>query len=125
MGAWRTGLAALLLVCGLLLVPGSALAAEVLQVRSATLLQVGDHNRSYSVELACLDVAAPQQQAAAAWMREQLPRRTRVNLRPLGSRDGLLLAQVQRLASGDKPPLDLADGLITAGLAVALPHCTG
>jgi hypothetical protein len=115
-----------LLVCCLLLGPGAAAAAEVLQVRSGTLLQVGDHNRTYSVELACVAVAADQQPAAAAWLRQQLPRRTRVNLRPLGNRDGLLLARVQRLdGGGEAPQLDLGAGLVDAGLAVALPHCSG
>lgn len=126
MGVWpRRAAMALLLACALLLAPVCALAAEVLQVRSATLLQVGDHNRTYSVELACLQVAAAQQPSAAIWLREQLPRRTRVNLRPLGSRDGLLLARVERLASGDLPALDLGDGLVQAGLASALPQCSG
>jgi hypothetical protein len=121
----RPWLALLLAACCLLLAPLGAAAAEVLQVRSGTLLQVGDHNRSYSVELACLQVAADQQPAAADWLRQQLPRRTRVNLRPLGHRDGLLLARVQRLETGEAPPLDLGDGLVTAGLALALPHCPG
>lgn len=34
-------------------------AAEVLQVREATLLQVGDRNRNYSVRLACIEVSPP------------------------------------------------------------------
>ena len=120
-----TWLALLLAACCLVLAPLGAAAAEVLQVRSATLLQVGDHNRTYSVELACLAVATDQQPAAAAWLRQQLPRRTRVNLRPLGNRDGVLLARVQRLQSGDALPLDLGAGLVDAGLASALPHCAG
>ena len=79
----------------ILLTPGAASAAEVLAVRSATLLQVGDSNRTYTVELACLAVAPEQQQQALAWLRRELPRRSRVNLRPLGSHDGILLARVQ------------------------------
>ena len=39
----------------------SVQAAEVLQVRSSSLLQVGDHNRNYTVQLACLEVPAEQQ----------------------------------------------------------------
>jgi hypothetical protein len=85
----------------------------VLAVRSATLLQVGDSNRTYTVELACLAVAPEQQQQALAWMRRELPRRSRVNLRPLGSHDGILLARVQKLGSAN----DLASGLISAGQA--------
>jgi hypothetical protein len=93
--------------------PGAAAAAEVLQVRNATLLQVGDSNRSYTVELACIQVAPEQEQQAVAWLRQQLPRRTRVNLRPLGSHDGILLARVQKLGEAS----DLGTGLIAAGVA--------
>ena len=110
-----------LLLLGLmtLLQPHQANAAEVLQVRSATLLQVGDHNRTYTVELACLDLPADQESAAADWLRRELPRRTRVNLRPLGNHDGNLLARVQRLDDTS----DLSSGLIAAGLAAPLAQC--
>jgi hypothetical protein len=113
-------LAAVLLLGG----NGSAAAAEILQVRSGTLLQVGDHNRSYSVELACLQVAAADEAAAAGWLRRELPRRTRVNLRPLGNQNGTLQARVQRLPTGAATPIDLGDGLIAAGLATPLADCS-
>ena len=90
-----------------------AAAADVLQVRSGTLLQVGDGNRNYEVELACIQVEPEQQQAAQAWLRQQLPRRTAVNLRPLGQQQGRLQARVRRIGSSD----DLDAGLIAAGLA--------
>ena len=97
-----------------LLIGGSpAWAAEVLQVRTPSLLQVGDHNRTYTVELPCLSVRDDKQGEALAWLRQQLPRRQRVNLRPVGSRDGQLLARVIPLGS----ELDLSSGLIAAGLA--------
>ncbi len=92
---------------------GSAAAAEVLQVRTATVLQVGDGNRNYAVALACIRVEQTAEPAAQAWLRQELPRRSRVNLRPLGQRDGLLLARVRRLDSDT----DLGAGLIAAGLA--------
>lgn len=101
----------------LLLWPGAAAAAEVYQVRSGTLLQVGDGNRSYPVELACMELAPGQETEAIAWLRQALPRRTRVNLRPMGQRDGTLLAQVSLLSSG----ADVASGLIDAGLAQGEP----
>ena len=121
----RSALVALALLTVLVLsLPAVAAAAEVLQVRSGTLLQVGDHNRTYSVELACLELPANGDEAAAAWLRQQLPRRTRVNLRPVGNQDGTLLARVQRLdGSGAGVSNDLSDGLIQAGLAAALPEC--
>ncbi len=101
----------------MLLGPGAAAAAEVFQVRNGTLLQVGDGNRSYAVELACMQLLAEHEVEAAAWLRQALPRRTKVNLRPMGQRDGTLLAQVSLLSSG----ADLASGLIDAGLAQAEP----
>ena len=88
-------------------------AAEVLQVRSSSLLQVGDHNRTYTVELACVAVDPSQELEAVSWLREQLPRRRRVNLRPVGSRDGQLLAKVTPI--GDSA--DLSTGLVAASLA--------
>jgi endonuclease YncB( thermonuclease family) len=113
-------LAALLTV--LLVWPGAALAAEVLQVRGPTMLQLGDQNRSYTVQLACVEVADAKQAEAVAWLRQAVPRHTRVNLRPMGQNQGVLLARVQPLT----PPrgsisqaTDLGSGLISAGLAQA------
>ena len=88
-------------------------AAEVLQVRTATLLQVGDGNRNYSVGLACIQVEPDQAAGAVQWLRGELPRRSRVNLRPMGQDNGILLAQVQKLGA----PTDLATGLVAEGLA--------
>ena len=113
--------ALLLALIGLLAVPHPVAAAEVRQVRQATLLQVGDSNRSYSVELACVAVEPDQQQPAIDWLRQQLPRRSRVNLRPIGNHDGVLLARVQKL--GDAT--DLGSGLIEAGLASPTPLANG
>ncbi len=95
--------------------PGAAAAAEVYQVRSGRLLQVGDGNRSYPVQLACIAVDPGREEEATRWLRQALPRRTRVNLRPMGENGGTLLARVSRLSDGD----DMASGLIDAGLALA------
>lgn len=101
-----------------------ALAAEVLQVRNATLLQIGDRNRSYPVRLACLEVAPDDQEQAQQWLRARLPRQSRVNLRPIGSVDGTLVARVtplprpgQGIKASDQDGLDLSSGLIAAQLA--------
>ena len=95
------------------LVPGAAAAAEVLQVRSPSLLQVGDSNRSYTVELACMAPIEGERDHALAWLRQQLPRRSRVNLRPIGNHDGILVARVQKLGASE----DVSHGLIAAGFA--------
>ena len=103
----------LLVVVLLVTAVAPASAAEVLQVRSPSLLQVGDHNRTYTVELPCLAVPDGGDSAAVAWLRERLPRRRRVNLRPVGSRDGQLLARVTPIGE----TVDLSTGLVDAGLA--------
>ena len=104
-------LLALLLVAVVAVSPAAA--AEVLQVRTASLLQVGDGNRTYTVQLACIDVEPEGESAAVDWLRQELPRRRRVNLRPVGRNDGQLLARVTPI--GDEQ--DLSAGLVTAGLA--------
>ena len=105
---WFAAVLAVLLWC-----PGVAAAAEVLQVRGATLLQLGDQNRSYTVELACIAVPEAQQDQALGWLRQAVPRHSRVNLRPMGQNQGVLLARVQKIGAAD----DLGSGLIAAGLA--------
>jgi len=105
------GLAALLVA--LLIWPGGAGAAEILQIRGGSLLQVGDQNRSYTVQLACISVSADHENGAVDWLRQAAPRRTRVNLRPMGQEQGVLLARVQPLGMAT----DLGSGLLAAGLA--------
>lgn len=111
----RHGLGVVLALMLLLVQPLLLHAAEVLQVREATLLQVGDRNRNYSVRLACIEVSPDDQQLAIDWLRQALPRRRRVNLRPEGSADGLLLARVTPI--GDEQ--DLGAALVNEGLAHA------
>lgn len=111
----------LLLALLVLLWPGCALAAEVLQVREADLLLIGDHNRTYSVRLACAEPIPGHEAEAVDLLRHQLRRRQRVNLMPMGSRDGLLLARVRPL--GDDR--DLAQQLVAAGFARTVDGCPG
>ena len=99
--------------------PAASWAAEVLQVREPDLLLIGDHNRTYSVRLACIAPIAGEEAAALKLLRNQLPRRQRVNLMPMGSRDGLLLARVRPLGQDQ----DLNDLLIEAGMAKASSSC--
>ena len=115
---WRT-LCAAVLASLLMGWPAASWAAEVLQVREPDLLLIGDHNRTYSVRLACIAPISGEETAALKLLRTQLPRRQRVNLMPMGSRDGLLLARVRPLGQEQ----DLNDLLITAGLAQATEAC--
>lgn len=121
---WRFALVLVLVVQGALFTllgwPGSAAAAQLQQVRTASVLQVGDSNRSYSVRLACIEVAPDQEQRAVQWLRHTVDRGSRLNLRPLGESDGQLLARVTTLARPRQPAVDLGAGLVAAGLATPL-----
>jgi hypothetical protein len=111
-GLIRRGLALGLILLALVAVAPQAIAAEVLQVRSSSLLQIGDRNRNYTVQLACLEVNPADEQAAVDWLKQALPRRRRVNLRPEGSMEGTLIARVIPLGEDQ----DLSAGLASAGL---------
>jgi hypothetical protein len=116
--AWF-GLAPLLgIAATLVLAPLPAQAAEVLQVTGPDRLLVGDRNRSSAIRLGCLAVAPEDAESATALLRRLLPRHRRVNLRPLGVRDGELLASLRPIdPDGDDP----AEALVAAGLATAVP----
>jgi endonuclease YncB( thermonuclease family) len=123
---WQLPLiSALLILLVLVVMPASSAAAELRQVRTATVLQVGDSNRSYSVRLACIAVAADQEQEAVRWLKQAVSRGSRLNLRPLGQDDGQLLARVSSLPRGQRPGQDLGAGLVAAGLATPLVAGTG
>ena len=103
----------LILLVVMLASPLPSMAAEVLQVRSSTLLQIGDRNRNYSVRLACVAVDPANEQAAVDLLKKAVPRRKRVNLRPEGNEDGVLIARVTPLDADQ----DLGLSLVTTGLA--------
>ena len=112
-------LAALLALPLLLLAgPAAAGAAEVLQISGPDRVLVGDRNRTSAVQLACVAVIAGSEQQARDLLRQRLPRNRRINLRPIGEHDGVLVARISPL--GD-PSGDLSDALVAAGLAEAVP----
>lgn len=110
----------LTLTAGLVVFAAEAPAAEVLQVTGPDRLLIGDRNRTTAVRLGC--VAVPPESAAEATelLRQLLPRHRRVNLRPLASRDGEMLARISTL---DSEVGDPASALLAAGLAQPAP-CT-
>ena len=109
----RFGISLLILLFALVLVPLQSLAAEVLQVRSSTLLQVGDRNRNYSVRLACVEVDPANEVEAVELLKKAVPRRKRVNLRPEGNEMGTLIARVTPIGEDQ----DLGVSLVANGLA--------
>tara|TARA_Y100001968_G_scaffold273958_1_gene266840 strand:- start:110 stop:457 length:348 start_codon:yes stop_codon:yes gene_type:complete len=88
-------------------------AAEILQVTSSSVLLVGDHNRTYTVKLACTEINPDLEEKSVSWLKKQLPRHTKVNLKPKGSVDGVLVARVIPFDSN----IDITEKYIDEGLA--------
>ena len=88
-------------------------AAEILQVTNSSVLLIGDHNRTYTVKLACTEISPDLEQESVKWLRKQLPRHTKVNLKPKGSVDGILVAKVIPFDSD----IDITEKYIIEGLA--------
>ena len=88
-------------------------AAEILQVTSSNVLLIGDHNRTYTVKIACTEVSPDLEEKSIDWLRKQLPRHTKVNLKPKGSVDGMLVANVIPFNSN----IDITQKYINEGLA--------
>ena len=88
-------------------------AAEILQVTSSSVLLIGDHNRTYTVKLACTEISPDLEQESVNWLRKQLPRHTKVNLKPKGSIEGILVARVIPFNSN----IDISEKYINEGLA--------
>ena len=78
----------------LTLKPFSLNAAEVLQITNSSTLLIGDQNRNYTVKIACLDLDPSKESYIIDYLKSELPRRSRVNLKPKGSQDGVLIAKI-------------------------------
>ena len=88
-------------------------AAEILQVSSSSVLLIGDNNRTYTVKIACTEISPDLEEKSIIWLKKQLPRHTKVNLKPKGSLDGSLIAKVIPFNSN----IDIAEKYINEGLA--------
>ena len=88
-------------------------AAEILQVSSSSVLLIGDNNRTYTVKIACMEISPDLEERAVNWLRKELPRHTKVNLKPKGSVDGVLVANVIPFNSN----IDITEKYINEGIA--------
>ena len=88
-------------------------AAEILQVSSSSVLLIGDNNRTYTVKLACTEISPELEDKSVKWLKKRLPRHTKVNLKPKGSVDGVLVAKVIPF----KTNADITEDYINEGLA--------
>ena len=89
-------------------------AAEILQISSSSILLIGDNNRTFTVKIACTEITPELEEKSVAWLKKQLPRHTKVNLKPKGSVDGVLVAKVIPFDSD----IDITEKYINEGLAI-------
>tara|TARA_Y100001968_G_scaffold125580_1_gene114574 strand:- start:2540 stop:2887 length:348 start_codon:yes stop_codon:yes gene_type:complete len=89
--------------------------AEVLQVTSSSVLLIGDNNRTYTVKIACAEISPDLEEMSVNWLRKQLPRHTKVNLKPKGIDHGSIVARVIPFNSS----IDITEKYISEGLAEA------
>ena len=87
--------------------------AEILQVSSSSVLLIGDNNRTYTVKIACTEISPNLEEESINWLKKQLPRYTKVNLRPKGFSDGILVAKILPFNSN----IDIAEEYVREGLA--------
>ncbi len=87
--------------------------AEIIQVTSSSVLLIGDNNRTYTVKLACAEISPELEQKSVDWLKKELPRHTKVNLKPKASIDGVLVAKVIPFKSN----IDITEKYINEGLA--------
>ena len=88
-------------------------AAEILQVSSSSVLLIGENNRTYTVKIACIEINPELEERSVNWLKNELPRHTKVNLKPKGSVDGILVAKVIPFNSS----IDITEKYINQGLA--------
>ena len=93
--------------------PLNTLAAEVLQIKDSSTIRIGDQNRTYTVRLSCIKVDPQNEKDAIQWLRNNLPRRSKVNLQPQGYEDGVLIARV--ISKGSD--YDFGNELVSQGIA--------
>ncbi len=96
------------LICFLLvlfLFPVKVFAAKVLQVKSSNTFLLGDNNRTYSVKLACIEIDPKKQLQASSFLKTELPRNVRVNIKPRGFDQGVMVASIVNMRSNE----DLAE----------------
>ena len=89
-------------------------AAEILQISNSSVLLIGDNNRTYTVKIACTEIRPELEEKSVEWLKKQLPRHTKVNLKPKGSIDGMLIARIIPFNSN----IDISEEYIKEGLAI-------
>ena len=84
-------------------------AAEVLQITNSSTILIGDQNRNYTVEIACLDLEPSKESSVIDYLKSELPRHSRVNLKPKGFQDGVLIAKIISIENN----IDIGDMIVS------------
>ena len=72
-------------------------AAELLQIKDANTILVGDQNRSLYLSLYCVDINQNEMENATKILKRNFPRGTKVKIKPYGSNGSRLLAKIFRV----------------------------
>ena len=68
--------------------------AEILQIKSSNTILVGDQNRNLTIGLFCVDVNENDDLEATNILKKEIPRGSKVKIKPFGFKENVLLAKV-------------------------------
>ena len=81
----------------LIICPLNVYPAELLQIKDANTILVGDQNRSLYLSLYCIDINENERENAIKILKRNFPRGTKVKIKPYGSNGNRLLAKIFRV----------------------------
>ena len=84
----------LIIACLIFLNPVIVNSAEILQIKSANTILVGDQNRNLTIGLFCVDVNENDELEATNLLKSEFPRGSKVKIKPFGFKENVLLAKV-------------------------------
>ena len=84
----------LIIFCLIVLNPVIVNSAEILQIKSANTILVGDQNRDLTIGLFCVDVNENNEIEATNLLKSEFPRGSKVKIKPFGFKENVLLAKV-------------------------------
>ena len=102
----------LIIVCFVFLCPAIVNSAEILQIKSSSIIVIGDQNRNLTIGLFCVDVNENDELKATSLLKNEFPRGSKVKIKPFGFKENLLLAKV----SNTKGTKEMTELLFTKGL---------
>ncbi len=97
----------------IVLYPGRAQTAEILQINSSSSILIGDQNRNLTIRLFCVDVNNKDEVKAINLLKKEFPRGSKVKVKPFGFNENILVAKVFNI-KGSK---EMSELLISKDLA--------